>query len=264
LYGTRSLLLFALPVLLVFAFAKSLSQAVRARAFSRSLIWVDTPPRLNRLLAESDLRPNQVLLFPSRLRFACTVGLISPKILISTQILESLKDDEVEAVLRHEQSHMRRRDPLRGVLTAFFAHFFFFLPWARKLVTASRKDSELIADRHALTLTCSPASLATALIKVRRENIAVVKELDRFAGDDFLGERLSRILNMNVENDVHPRRPVPIRLIANLVLASFLTLLVFPSGKGFPNTLLWHCGHADHASCCLSRKAGEIHHRCRS
>ena len=263
-YGVKSFLLFALPVLLVFAVAKSLSQALRVRAFSRSLIGVRIPPRLKKLLTESDLKPDQVFLFPSRLRFACTAGLISPKIFISTQLVESLRDEEVKAVLRHEQSHLRRRDPLRGVLTSFFAQFFFFLPLARKLLKDSRKDAELIADHHALTLSCSPASLASALVKVRRENLAVAKGLDRFAGDDFLDERLSRILNLKIENDVHTRRPALSRFMASLVLASFLTLFVFPSGKGFPKTVPWHCGHTDHASCCPPERAGGHHSLCRS
>jgi Zn-dependent protease with chaperone function len=262
-YGLRSLLVFALPVLFVFAFSKSLSQALRVRAFSRSLTWVNIPPRLKRLLTESDLKPNQVRFFPCSLRFACTVGLFTPKILISTQIVESLTDDEVMAVLRHEQSHLRRRDPLRGVLIVFFAQFFFFLPLARKLMKDSRDDSEVIADHHALARSCPAASLASALIKVRRENIAVVKELDGFAGDDFLGERLSRILNMKTENVVLARRPALIRFMANLAFASFLALLIVPSGKGLPNMLPWHCGHTDHESCCPGEEMGGTRSPCR-
>ncbi len=115
--------------LLIVALGRSISEARRARAFSHSLREVEIPPRLHRLLEESALSPEQVVVFPGRLSFACTAGLFHPRVFVSTSLLESLSDEEVKAVLRHEHSHLVRKDPLRGVVMLFFARFFFFFPW---------------------------------------------------------------------------------------------------------------------------------------
>lgn len=264
--GVELFAVLALTGLLLFALARSLSQARKVRAFSRSLKRVGISPRLHRLLRESALSLQEVFLFPSRLSFACTAGLFSPRIFVSTNLVESLSDEEVKAVLRHEQSHLKRRDPLRGVIIFFFGQFFIFLPRARQLLKGLRRDSELIADRHALLVASSPADLASALIKTRRRNLVVAENLPGFAGDDLLSERLSRILNVDfgAESVVHSRRFSPGRIVAGLVLALSLAALVLPAGKGFLKTTPWRCPHTGPASCCATDAPGGHHSHCRS
>jgi Zn-dependent protease with chaperone function len=262
--GVRLSLVLGLLVLFLIALAISISEAWRVCKFSRSLKRVAISPRLGRLLRESGLLPDRVFLFPSALSFACTAGLSFPKIFISTHLVDSLSDEEVKAVLQHEQSHLRRRDPLRGVLIGFFAHFFFFIPMATRLLQSLRRDSELIADDHALSCSHSPVVLASALVKVRRENLARAHVATGFTGGDILGERLSRILNTELRNEARGRRPTASRVVASLVLALSLVFLAIPTGKTFPKAAPWHCHHTNHEACCPSGGAGGAHAHCRS
>lgn len=262
--AVRLSLVLGLLVLFLIALAISMSEVWRACKFSRSLKRMVVSPGLGRLLRESGLPPDRVFLFPSALSFACTAGLFLPKIFISTHLVDSLSDEEVKAVLRHEQSHLRRRDPLRGVLIGFFGHFFFFIPMATRLLQSLRRDSELIADDHALSLSHSPAVLASALVKVRRDNLARAHVATGFTGGDILGERLSRILNTELRNDARGRRPTPSRVAASLVLALSLVFLAIPTGKTFPKAAPWHCHHTNHEACCPSGGAGGAHAHCRS
>ncbi len=253
--------------LLLVALIRSISEARRAYDFSRSLRRVDIPPRLHRLLQEFALSPEQVVVFPGRLGFACTAGLFHPKVFISTGLLESLSDEEVKAVLRHEHSHLARRDPLRSVVMLFFSQFFFFLPRVSRLLDSLRRDSELIADRHALALASAPVDLASALVKTQSRNLMAAQGLSRFWGDDLLGDRLSRILNTDLrEKNVvpPPRRLSPIRLAAGALLVLSMSLLVIPAGAGFPRKSPWHCPHTDHASCCAPAAQGSRCSLCRS
>ena len=257
-------LVLGLLMLFLMALAISMSEVWRVRKFSRSLKRVAVSPRIGRLLRESGLLPDRVLLFPSALSFACTAGLFLPKIFISTHLVDSLSDEEVKAVLRHEQSHLRRRDPLRGVLIGFFAHFFFFIPTATKLLQSLRRDSELIADDHALSFSHSPAVLASALVKVRRDNLARAHVATGFTGGDILGERLSRILGIRFEKDVLGSRRTLSRTVAGLILVFSFVFLVLPTGRAFPKAAPWHCHHADHETCCPSGGAGGAHAHGRS
>jgi len=262
--GVRLSVVLGLLVLFLIALAISMSEVWRVRKFSRSLKRVAVSPRLGRLLRESGLPPDRVFLFPSALSFACTAGLFLPKIFISAHLVDSLSDEEVKAVLRHEQSHLRRRDPLRGVLIGFFAHFFFFIPMATRLLQGLKRDSELIADDHALSFSHSPAVLASALVKVRRDSLVRAKALTGFTDGDLLGVRLNRILGIKLENDVLGSRRTLRPAVACLILVFSFVFLVLPTEGTFPKAAPWHCHHANHEACCPSGGAGGAHAHCRS
>ncbi len=262
--GVRLLLALGLVVLFLAALAISMSEVKRVRKFYRSLNRVAVSPRLGRLLRESGLPSDRVFLFPSGLSFACTAGLFLPKIFVSTHLVDSLSDEEVKAVLQHEQSHLRRKDPLRGVLIGFFARFFFFIPMATRLLQSLRRDAELIADDYALSFSHPPAVLASALVKVKRDHLARAHVATGFTGGEILGERLSRILNTELRNDARGRRPTPSRVVASLVLALSLIFLAIPTGMAIPEAAPWQCHHANHDACCPSGGAGGAHAHCRS
>jgi beta-lactamase regulating signal transducer with metallopeptidase domain len=97
--------------------------------------------------------------------FAVTCGLVRPKILVSTGLIEALDGAELAAVLVHEQHHLRQRDPLRLLTGRLLAGYGWFLPllrwWARRLAV----HRELAADRAA-TSCAGVAAVAGALLKL--------------------------------------------------------------------------------------------------
>jgi Zn-dependent protease with chaperone function len=97
--------------------------------------------------------------------FAVTHGLLRPRILLSTGLVEALDKAELTAVLAHERHHLRRRDPLRLLAARLLAGYGWYLPllrwWAQRL--ALRR--ELAAD-HAATTRAGVAAVAGALLKL--------------------------------------------------------------------------------------------------
>jgi Zn-dependent protease with chaperone function len=97
--------------------------------------------------------------------FAVTHGLLRPRILLSTGLVDALEVAELAAVLVHEREHLRRRDPLRLLATRVLAGYGWYLPllrwWAQRL--ALRR--ELAADRAA-TARAGVAAVAGALLKL--------------------------------------------------------------------------------------------------
>jgi hypothetical protein len=97
--------------------------------------------------------------------FAVTHGLLRPRILLSTGLVEALDGAELTAVLVHERHHLQRRDPLRLLAARVLAGYGWYLPllawWAQRL--AVRR--ELAADRAATTST-GVAAVAGALLKL--------------------------------------------------------------------------------------------------
>ena len=264
--GMRLSLSLGLFVLFLVSVAKSLSDVRRVRKFTRSLHKMEISPRFGRLLKECSLQSDRVFLFPSWLGFACTAGLFSPKIYVSTHLFDSLSDEEIKAVLRHEQCHTQRRDPLRGMLIGLFAQFFLFIPQAAGLLHRVKRDLELIADAHYLAFSPSPDALASALVKVRRDNLARSRIMTGFAEEDFLEERLNRLLNLKTGTAATTRtsRRTLNQMAAGLVLAFSLAFLILPLGNAFSKAAPWHCRHTSHESCCPSGGGGGTHTHCRS
>jgi beta-lactamase regulating signal transducer with metallopeptidase domain len=82
--------------------------------------------------------------------YALTAGLWRPAVFLSTGSIEILDDDELEAVVRHELAHARRRDPLRILLGRALRRALFFVPVARDLWIRYVVASELTADASAV------------------------------------------------------------------------------------------------------------------
>lgn len=93
------------------------------------------------------------------------IGVVRPRLVIDQQVLRACNEDELAAILAHEQGHLRRWDNLRRtVVTAVPG------PWfSRDLPEAWRKATEEAADDLAAATTKDARfHLATALLRVSR------------------------------------------------------------------------------------------------
>ena len=99
--------------------------------------------------------------------YAFCGGLVGPRIYVSRGLVELLTETELEAVLRHEQHHLIRHDPLRYFASDIIGWLTPFVPVLPALMRRFRINAELDADRAALANTPIEA-LAGALVKVMR------------------------------------------------------------------------------------------------
>jgi len=120
------------------------------------------PPAMLRQVARPLALP-PVFCLASDVPSALCAGGLHPRIYVSTGLLDRLAGDELRAVLIHEASHARRRDPIRRQLRRSLAAVLFFMPvvgsWAQRAAIAD----ELSADRDVLE-ACGPEPLARALL----------------------------------------------------------------------------------------------------
>jgi Zn-dependent protease with chaperone function len=121
------------------------------------------PARLVPLLQTLHL-DQHTLLIACDIPVALCYGLLRPRLLVSAATLRELSSAEVEAVLRHEQVHLRRRDPLRRLLLRAMTDAL-PLPALRDMVDAVPLAQELAADRAVLKAV-GPEALSGALLKV--------------------------------------------------------------------------------------------------
>jgi Zn-dependent protease with chaperone function len=96
---------------------------------------------------------------------AMCYGLVRPRLVLSAGLARGLSRAELEAVVRHERAHLRRRDPLRLILIRALADAVPAVPVLREAAEAVATAQELAADRDAMAAVGADA-LGSALLKV--------------------------------------------------------------------------------------------------
>lgn len=94
--------------------------------------------------------------------YALCIGMLHPRIVVSTGLLEHLGREELAAVLAHEELHRRRRSPLRQIVARVTARALFFIPLLDDLLEVHLVEEEILADRTSSAIVGRRA-LASAL-----------------------------------------------------------------------------------------------------
>lgn len=148
-------------------------------------LQTDIENRVYRLAAQADISPPAVRIGESPTPQAATVGYRPDEsvLVVSRGLVETLDDEEFDAVLAHEIGHLANRDA--AVLTAlslpsarasrvFSVAPLMVIAWtlagfSRVAVSLVARYREYVADYAAAQLTGDPAALASALAKLDQE-----------------------------------------------------------------------------------------------
>jgi beta-lactamase regulating signal transducer with metallopeptidase domain len=127
-----------------------------------------------RLLETSDARiqsadPLPFWIVDTRYPIAAVSGLLRPRLLVSTRLLLECPPEEMDAILRHEAAHIRRRDNLLRAFMHAVPDPLQFGATGRAIQTAWAAAAEQAADDEAAgDRPEGRADLAAALVRVAR------------------------------------------------------------------------------------------------
>ena len=124
--------------------------------------------------------------------FSMTYGLLAPRVVLTTGLVDVLSADELRAVLEHERYHLTHLDPLKAVVARVAERGLFYLPALGGLRHLYLGNRELAADRQALSWSGSRA-LAGALYKVAAAPGWVRGAAASLGGHELLEARVSQI-----------------------------------------------------------------------
>ena len=219
----------ALVVPLVFglaslvAFVSTVDRYRRERRVLRSLPLEPFPgdERIDEIV-----RLTGVKLFraPARRPAAFCIGLLRPRVVFTSGLIERLSVEEQEAAFWHEAQHARVREPLRCLAARLAATTFFWLPFLRDLYDRYVLVRELEADRLAIGKT-SQGALAGALHEVIRE--PGLAGAVGFA--DLAATRVDRLFD--------PRRPLPSLFRRGRVALSLTALALLSAAFTYPTNV---------------------------
>ena len=204
------------------AFLLALRSIRREQRSIRALVGVP--------LAETDYRdalPDpcgvEIEVVRSRRPAAFCAGLLRPRVVITTALLDALAADERRAVVAHELSHAGRNAPLKLALGRLAVRTLFWVPLLRDLVERYVLLTELEADRAAIAAT-SRAALAGALSEA--------VETPAISGSvglaDHAAARIDRLFDARTRL---PQLISPARAAATLLLLGTLAAFVHASTR---------------------------------
>lgn len=139
---------------------------------ARRLIYAastDVPYRFDRALQMQceamDCRAPQVAMSDA-IAGPLLAGVVQPILLLPANSADELSDEEVEAVLAHELSHLRRRDPLWHTVSSVMLLPVQFHPAATWIASRIRQTREMACDAEAMAWMGSWSRYADALLCV--------------------------------------------------------------------------------------------------
>lgn len=181
----------------------------------------ETPRRLRR--AAQALGISRIRLLEIHEPRAYTFGYLRPTVGVSRGLLDCLDDVELEALLRHEGAHVRKRDPLRMLVAITITRALVFAPVVRRFYGALQVAKEIEADQAVVESMGSSMSLVSALIAAGE----APRTGDAIAGfSDSLSARISWL--EGEESQLSPMstwRATAITLVAVLAVAAGLFVI---------------------------------------
>jgi bla regulator protein BlaR1 len=157
-------------------------------------------------------------------------GHFKPVILFPIGLLNSLSQEETEAILLHELAHIRRKDFLVNMIQHVAEILFFFNPavlWVSSLIKIERENC---CDDIALQNTGSKRSYINALVSFQEYHLSGAQYVPALAGTkEHLLQRVKRILYNNPRTLNGGEK---ISLTICLVVVASMTILFSNAGTG--------------------------------
>jgi beta-lactamase regulating signal transducer with metallopeptidase domain len=237
--------LIAVAAIGVVAYVQACRQiAAQTDAAVRPILPLAVAPLPARLTAITDRcrLTAHVTLLASPYPLAFCHGMRRPRVYVTTGLCTLLADDELHAVLLHEDRHRRRREPLRLMLLGGLCRLLGFWGAMPAALAAARIEMEIAADAEVVRRTGGRGPLARALWKVLHHAPAAAGN-EVWHAVSTLSATAARIEGLLRPGGAGPA-PLPWTLLGRLGIASVSLgagLLAFATGIDL-HLVLGHCG----------------------
>lgn len=131
----------------------------------------------------------------------CAFSLRQNWICLPSHLIDNLTDQEFEAIIAHELTHLECHDGLLRLLCTFLASLFWWIPMKRRLNSIERAQ-ELACDRQINTFHIKRSSLLSAIFKTlqaEKESSALPIFASSFAKESYLKKRIRALLTESFE-----------------------------------------------------------------
>ncbi len=174
--------------------------------------------------------PKKIIIWISNhIEVPATIGFIKPVILIPLASINQLTASQLEAIILHELSHIKRNDYLINLLVSIIETILFFNPFVALFIKIIKRERENCCDDFVLQYRYDAHSYASALLRLeqsRKNNIQLA--LGAVSGKKQLLLRIKRITGTNNVNQFNYGQ----KLLALLITTSIFCSLAWLSPSG--------------------------------
>ncbi len=154
-----------------------------------------------------------------------TIGFLKPIILLPAVCLTHLTPHQIEAIILHELSHIRRNDFVLNMVLVVIETILFFNPVVFFFMKTIREERENCCDDLVLNNNYEPLHYAKALLTFSREQITHQKlAMNATSRKHQLLYRIKRITGGDLEKPVHFSGRI---MVFTLIAILFLSFSVF-------------------------------------
>lgn len=151
-----------------------------------------------------------------------TIGYLKPIILLPVAALNHLSTQQVEAILLHELSHIRRYDYLVNLIISVINTILYFNPFVKQFMQSIEQERENCCDQLVLQFGYDKVSYASALLSLEKMNSRQQVLAIGATGKKYLLSRIEKIVGMEKKKTFN-------RNHFAVMLAAFFCILVFNS-----------------------------------
>lgn len=148
----------------------------------------------------SNLKINKAIKFhlSDLINVPLVIGYLKPVVLFPVALVNQLDNDQVEAILIHELSHIRRNDFLLNLIKTAIETFLFYNPFVWMAGRFIHIEREHACDDLVLKVTGKPLNYAHALLKLEllKDKASPAYALAATGKSQNLYQRIKRITNM--------------------------------------------------------------------
>ena len=159
-----------------------------------------------------------------------TVGYFKPIVLLPLACLSNLSISQVEAILLHELSHIRRYDYLLNFIISIISTVLYFNPFAKLLIKNIEEEREHCCDQLVLQFGYDKVSYASALLTLEKNSSARLILALGATGKSCLFKRIEKIVGMENKKQFK-KNHFAAALAALLCIVVFNSILIIKEKK---------------------------------
>ncbi|MDF2926260.1 MAG: putative family peptidase [Paenibacillaceae bacterium] len=185
------------------------------------------PEQSRQMVRRYALAEGNLMVIRCQKPMAFTMGFFRPVIIMSTGLTDLLEEEELEAVVRHEQFHLINRDPLRTLCIYALSSIMWYVPILRWCHHCFKTTREVLADRYAISATGSAVGLGSALVKLTKSSTPLSMS---FAHASFADTPINIRIRQLLDPQEKPRIKLPwFSAIVSFQVLVLLTALFLPA-----------------------------------
>lgn len=151
---------------------------------------------VQKIAAQLGIKKKVFVYLSALVKSPLTVGYFKPIVLLPLSCLSNLSIRQVEAILLHELSHIRRYDYVLNFMISIISTFLYFNPFAKLLIKNMEEEREHCCDQFVLQFGYDKVSYASALLTLEKLSSAGLILTLGATGKSGLLKRIEKITGM--------------------------------------------------------------------